>query len=350
MKHLRILCLWIASFAWLASASAQSITPVTQNIIEYGQECKQKVSDIPAFNCMNGELVPITVNGGTPAAYTPGMTCDKPAMLPSVLAEQTDGQCVPNSRALVLRDDSQAQISAFCRQKKIRAADQAHMFDEVDIIAHNVRTGSTCWFQAAMPSPLQADKGIDGRAIPSATQATYIPPGPNPLTYWNSPSKTANLNCVSCHDSGPFMYSPFIAQTKALPGNPFGKYKNDVGVAFKAWPQPYGITTRGNTCTACHRIGNMNSIQTATFQASGMQPYPGQDALAQQFPLSHWMAPGNLHSQLQWNQEFIKSINALVTCYNAPQTAGCLKVDYNHYNQTSPLGAAGKSAKAKPGG
>lgn len=332
---------WLAqmglALAWLAlvsqGANAQTVT-------EYGKECAQKVSDVRAFSCLEGEVVPITVNGKPPAQYTPGMRCDKPSLLVPLTAG-SDGHCVPHSRALVLRDDSQAQISAFCRQKKIRPSD-TYLFDEIDIVAHNVRTGSTCWFQATAPMPLAASAGLDGRSVPSPTKVSFLPPQPAPAKFWNLPSKTAQEKCVKCHDSGPFMYSPFIAQTKALPGNPFGKYKNDVGHAFKDWPQPYGITTRGNTCTTCHRMGTMNSCQVALFQSSGMASYAGQDDWAKQFPQSHWMAPGNLHSKVQWDQQFTDSLRMLAACCQDPKGAACLTVDYNAFNRTTPLATSHK--------
>jgi hypothetical protein len=265
------------------------------------------------------------------------MNCDKPSLLPVPDSQQGDGYCVPHSRALVLRDDSQAQISAFCRQKKIRPKG-THVFDEIDIVAHNVRTGSTCWFQATAPEPLRADRGLDGRSVPSPTRVSVLPPAPKPEAFWNAPALTAKQNCVNCHDSGPFMYSPFIAQTKALPGNPFGKYKNDVGQVFKDWQQPFGITTRGNTCTTCHRVGNMNSCQVALFQSTGMASYAGQDDWAKKFPASHWMSPGNLHSKAQWDTTFSDSVRKLAACCSDPKGAECLTVDYNAFNKISATG------------
>jgi len=287
-----------------------------ETIVEYGRACAQKVAPIPAFSCRDGEAVPITVDGREPPAYAPQMSCDRPSLLPPEGAEKTDGQCVPHSRALVLRDDDRAQVSAFCRQKIIRPGD-THLYDEIDIVAHNVRTGSTCWFQASAPLPLRADRGVDGRRVP--------PPdaGRSAQRFWNAPSRTAAANCVRCHDSGPFMYSPFIAQTKALPGDPFGPYKNDIGRDFRRWPQPIAITTRGNTCTTCHRIGNMNSCQVAMFESVGAKRSLGLDNWGTKFPQSHWMPPGHLHSQAQWDEIFERSVAQLAACCKDPAGPGC---------------------------
>lgn len=293
------------------------------SIIAYGKECAEQVSRIPAFSCEAGVPVPITVNGQTPAAYTPQMLCDRPSLLRPEKGEKTDGQCVPNSRALVLRDDDVAQISAFCRQKMIRPAD-THLYDEVDIVAHNVRTGSTCWFQAAAKQPLRSDRGVDGRKVPPPDQVQRLPGYPAAQTFWNRPSQTAAGKCVQCHDSGPFMYSPFIAQTRALPGDPFGPYKNDVGKDFQRWPVPLYISTRGNACTTCHRIGNMNSCNVAMYESIGLLRSPGLDEWGTKFPQSHWMPPGNLHSQAQWDETFADSVKLLAACCNDPKGAECL--------------------------
>ena len=68
---------------------------------------------VPSFDCMSGEVVAVTVDGGrVPATYIPQMDCDRPALLPPAAGEKTDGQCVPFSRVLLLQDDGVRQIQA----------------------------------------------------------------------------------------------------------------------------------------------------------------------------------------------------------------------------------------------
>ena len=76
----------------------------------------------PPSTAPKGTEIPITVDGKTPASYAPGMSCDRPSLIPPLPGETTDGQCLPHSRMLKLRDDSTAQISAVCRQKILRPA------------------------------------------------------------------------------------------------------------------------------------------------------------------------------------------------------------------------------------
>ncbi len=332
-----------------------------QSFYEYGAECAQEVTPIPAFSCMAGEVIPITVNGQITSSYT--ATCDKPSLLKSNEAG-SQGQCVPGSRALVLRDDPVAQISAICRKHVVRDP-SSMLFDEINIVSHSLKNGKTCWFVAKAATPFTAGAGINGRLVPSPSGLPHgsakrgyekIHPAsetlaqewridkttlPNPAAVWMSPAQLVKKEpaCTMCHDSGPFMYSPYIAQTTQLPGDPFGAYQpRAIGQAFKVWPQPFAISTRGNTCTTCHRIGNMNSCNVATLQATGKAPQEGSNAWSQLFPQSHWMSPGNLHSKAQWNEAFAKSLREIADCCANPNAQACQITRYD---------GAGSSKKAR---
>jgi len=345
MKRFFLLALWLSFGMNVAQA---------ETIYQYGTQCAKEVSVIPAFSCMAGEVIPITVGGKTPDTYTPNMTCDKPSLLPAT-GEGAQGQCLPGTRALVLRDDATAQISAICRKKVVRPMD-SHLFDEINIISHNLKNGKTCWFTAQASEPLKADAGIDGRLVPSPTAASAMQGYrtletkskalsqtwhvdtktlPNPKQFWLSPLAVAASKpaCMYCHDSGPFMYSPYIAQTTQLPGDPLGKYRpKAVGTDFKKQWQDltaFGITTRGNTCTTCHRMGNMNSCSFATLQATAQAPQAGGDDWSKKFPESHWMSPGNLRSLHQWNEAFTSSLKKIADCCQNPKANGCQIVDYS---------------------
>ncbi len=335
-----------------------------QTFYEYGAQCAREVTPIPAFSCMAGEVIPITVNGQITTSYT--ATCDKPSMVPALDAGN-QGQCVPGSRALVLRDDEQAQISAICRKYVVRDP-LSHFFDEINIVSHNLTNGKTCWFTAKAARPFTVGAGINGRIVPSPSGLPTTPTSrnaprgyekihpesealtsdwkvaktslPNPSALWMSPTQLVKNEpmCVKCHDSGPYMYSPYIAQTTQLPSNPFGKYQpRAIGQAFKAWPQPFAMTTRGNTCTTCHRMGNMHSCGLATLQATGVVTATGTSATGQLFPLSHWMNPGNLHSKLQWDEAFKKSAKEIADCCANPNGAACQKISYD-----TPVGQTGQ--------
>ena len=117
-----------------------------------------------------------------------------------------------------------------------------------------------------------------------------------------------------------------------LPGDPFGFYEpKAIGEDFKrAWAtlHAFGITTRGNTCTACHRMGNMNSCNVAMQQSTGTGHQEGGDDWSRKYPQSHWMSPGNLHSRAQWDEQFSESLKKLAACCKDPKGAGCRVVEY----------------------
>ncbi len=303
-------------------------TAQAETLFEYGRQCAEQIAEIPAFDCMAGEEIPITLAGKPVPADKAPPSCDRPSLLHQADAQS---QCVPGSRALVLRDDQMAQISAICRKQVARPAG-SWLFDEINVISHSLKDGKTCWFTAKAKAPLSAGAGIDGRAVPSPS--TLKRPAVPADKVWQTPHQVAwsQPACVNCHDSGPFMYSLYIAQTTQLPGDPFGFYQpKAIGEDFKkAWARlhAFGITTRGNTCTACHRMGNMNSCQVAMKQSTGQAPQEGGDEWSKRFPQSHWMSPGNLHSQAQWDEQFSESLKKLAACCENPQGAGCRVVEY----------------------
>ncbi len=90
---LQLLCLIALGCAALTKGESLKV---------YALRCAEAIAPVAPFNCMQGEVIPITVNGQEPRAYTPDMTCDRPSLLP--LGRQSDGQCVPYSRAILLAD------------------------------------------------------------------------------------------------------------------------------------------------------------------------------------------------------------------------------------------------------
>jgi len=281
-----------------------------QTLPEYARQCAALIATVPAFDCGKGVAAAVTVDGKVPPAYKAGMSCDRPALLP--YGPASDGQCVPFSRALVLRDNAQVQISAFCRQKKIRP-EGSNVYDEIDVIAHSVANGTTCWFEAIAPSP---DKPLDGKHVPS-------PMEPSGATFWDKPALVAEKKCVECHDSDPFMYSPYVAQTGQLPRDPFGKYHNDVGAAFSKWPKPSAIASEGSPCVGCHRIGSLETCKTTMLQSVGQGKQEGADAWAMKYPNSHWMPAGNPLTQKAWDVIYQQSMDKLAACCKNPKAAGC---------------------------
>jgi len=236
------------------------------DIIQYGKDCARLIAEAPPFNCLTGDIIPITVNGKTPEQYTRQMKCDKPAYLP--YPEKTDGQCAPYTRVLATRDDN-VQIIQYCRRMYIRPKESPY-FDSIEMIMHNVETGSTCFF---ISKNFGGDpKGEDGRRMPPPHEEKPPEGFVSARELWATPEQIADHGCINCHDSDPWVHTPWIAQTAQLPVDPWGFHSAAIGGPFKRWPKPMRISTRGNVCTGCHRIGSLNTCQLMDIPTFGEQP------------------------------------------------------------------------------
>jgi hypothetical protein len=266
MKRQWMWAVMIAAAAFDLAGGARAAHDEHYDIHDYGRECAELIAEIPPFNCLDGEIIPITVNGKTPKAYTRHMRCDKPAYLP--YPEKSDGQCAPYTRVRMVRDDD-IQTIVYCRRMYIRPKDDPH-FDSIEAITHNVKTGSTCFFISKNFG--ENRNGDDGRRVPSPTELTPPEGMISAKELWASPQQVVNHGCIYCHDSDPWMHTPWIDQTGQVPSDPWGYHSVDVGGPFKSWPKPKSISTRGNSCSSCHRIGSLNTCKTQVVGDFGEQP------------------------------------------------------------------------------
>jgi len=281
-----------------------------QSFEAYAAQCAEQVAEIPAFDCGDGVLIPITIDGQPPAEYTYNMTCDRPALL--LNGDKSDGQCVPGSRVVNLSTQAM-QITAMCRQKNIRTPIDALVFNEIDVIAHNPATGATCWYQAEAGDGLT----IDGTLIPS-------PNAPGAADFWNPIEDVVSGDCGGCHDNDPIMYSPFIGQVwSEIATNPLGLYYHVAPeMGFGAWPT-LAFQPRDNTCLGCHRIGTQATCGTLLEEATGQVSVEGADAWASTFPGNTSMPPLHAQTQAAWNTIFQDSVDVLQSCCEDPDQAMC---------------------------
>ncbi|CAM2167770.1 Cytochrome c domain-containing protein [Paraburkholderia sacchari] len=281
-----------------------------QTLLEYAEQCAKEIGEIPAFDCNDGTDIPITINGKPPAHNESPRRCDKPSLLHP--DSEVMGQCMPYSKILNLSRGN-TQIAAYCRRNTLRADMDPH-YDEVDIVVHHSANGKTCWFQSA---PASGTKGFDATRVPPPNEKKPPPGRPSAVEFWTSPAKVAaeNPGCASCHDAGPFIFSPYIGQVwDKVPTDPWGSYSS-IGAAFSSH-RLTTITTPGNACIGCHRIGSEKSCTAYIGLSAGKLSAPGNDALANRYPLSHWMPTDNNMSEAQWNEANVKSVEALLACCN----------------------------------
>lgn len=370
--------------------------PVVEDInvnVNYGKICAEKLGKIPAFDCVkDGQIIPITLDGvETPfGARTPTMACDKPIYLG--LGDQ--GQCVPYARlgrlpSLMPDGNPNPDVDTvfICRRYKItdkvgtrdvpRKAN-VKLHEDVAIIQHSRKTGETCWYQGLsgfqagnkslptgrVPPPYEDELPeavkIANRTLPAKLRAMRA------KDFWIQPNDSRGFNCVKCHDSDPFMLSPYSAQVKfttpegvkdyVLPCDPFTPKqlqregitntcakKDGKGLYSQVsklhsppnWPNLVAIAPKDpatSKCVSCHRIGAINTCKSWMPDSVGL---PGglssasanqKSASAKRYPLNHWMpllpgmpatAEGPSHSiadLVSWERDYKKSADAIAKC------------------------------------
>jgi hypothetical protein len=305
MKMARATCLYAlcAIVALPLAASARD-----QSLLEYGEQCARELGQVPPFNCNDGTDIPITINGKPPAPGESPTRCDKPSLLHPTTA--VEGQCIPYSKILNLSHGN-TQISAYCRRNTLRD-DKDPRYDEVVMVVHHAGNGKTCWFQSQTGAG--AD-GLDASRVPPPNEKAPPPGHPAAVEFWTTPAKiaAAKPTCIACHDAGPFIFSPYIGQVwDKVPTDPWGKYTS-IGPAFSSYHLST-ITTPGNACIGCHRIGSEQSCTAYIGLSAGRLSAPGNSQLASRYPLSHWMPTDNNMSEAQWNEANVRSVDALLSC------------------------------------
>jgi hypothetical protein len=266
----------------------------SDSLEEFAKKCAAAVGeDVPAFDCDAGTEVPQT--------HLAGGLCDRPNVL--------NGVCDPGSRFQVLKETNDVAIVGHCRKK----GNADHEYGDIAAIQYNKKNGAICFYQA-----LAGDPPSTG-ALPAKVTAPSDGNGPGKFP-WLDPSSTASINCVRCHDNGPFIRSEYLAQLRnepknRLPGTNPGPGPWDqqftwnqtlplsfVGNDFQSWKTyAVSITGAGSGCLGCHRLGfsqssgsfnigdgtaqNFALIATAMTQASKNPNSPDS-------PI--WMTPGQI--------------------------------------------------------
>lgn len=211
-----------------------------ETLKEYADKCTAEIGvAVPAFNCQTFEVAQKEGNshGSGP--------CDFPNRL--------NRECDPGSRIKILHNDDNVAIVASCRKVGADTDINNSIYNDIAVIQQNKKNGATCFYQA-----LTND---DGSVVPSPS----TPPVANAPFQWLSPSATANINCVGCHDNGAFMRSPYMASALNFPNENIGgstvtsNQDGDpywfVGSDFQSrqW-KTYSVYVKDNACLGCHRL------------------------------------------------------------------------------------------------
>lgn len=238
--------------SWSGLLVAATPGPVDA-LAAYAKECDDAIGvTVPDFDIDSplGTTVPTTNLIPVHAAYADASTCDRPNVL--------NGKCDHGSRFRVLVNTADVFVVAHARKMGLSQG----QYGDVAIIQHNKNNGATCFYQGALEDfGLSHDHNVKA---PSK--------GVGDPAFWMTPSQIASSKfpCGSCHDNGPIIRSPYLAQITGpnqLPGagdvtfNSDGQPYSYVGADFASW-KSYKVEVSGNTCNGCHRMGvnNLSNI------------------------------------------------------------------------------------------
>jgi hypothetical protein len=301
----------------------------TDTLQEYAQQCTAAMGGVSLddFDCEDNGVNSPYGSAATEVPRQAGVPCNAPNVL--------NARCDPGSKFHVLHRDNGGDgiyIVAHCRKKGHSLNDG--LFGDIAVIEYNKRSGATCFYQALGSS-------LDGHVLAPA-KGVYP---------WMTPFATQRAQCVGCHDNGPFVRSPYLAQlgevwpasmanpdSNYLPGtlasdeqswNGAGMPYSFVGLDFQVW-QSYSVTSsNARICTSCHRMGiaehgsafatigtalHYGILATDKTQASKVMHGVDQPGISS--PI--WMTPGST----DYNQSNSDAAHAIAQCANQFMTGG----------------------------
>jgi hypothetical protein len=294
--------LWLAGLAAAAITLGMSLTRAQAkpaSLQEYAQKCAAEMGAIPAFNCMQGTVIPIKVNGQSVTEAQSDEDCDNPIQLGI-----GSSQCVPYARFLRI-DTGVQHIETVVICRKYEQDDNGpndNRFTDIALIQHNSDTGNTCFFQSVL------EHHLDGSHVPSPQAAPSVT-----APYWMDINALHNLHCPGCHDADPFIWSPYIVQV-ANPSNwdPVKFWNSNTHDLFQTTVTTFRPTP--NACTSCHRFGN--SVCKRDDVGEG-------HVSVKEAANKHWMPIGFAGSDAVWNASFLTALNQIFDCCDNVSAPGC---------------------------
>jgi hypothetical protein len=312
-----------------------------ETVVDMAELCAEEVGYFPGgINCLSDAvLLPVTRNDAEVSAHTEDQTCDKPALLP---LESDDGQCVPYTRVGRVKGvDAEGNIRPetdwvfVCRRHHIVENPRDPDFSDIAMIAANSETGATCFFQA-FPKPKEIDENSGGelggpvRIAPPHERPADTPPGQfTAEEFWSHPKDAAAITCVTCHDSDPWIHTPYINQAwwtnpvtleeeLVVPsGADRSRPYTILGTShFDKWPVPRAISPEGNGCVECHRMGTSRTCGQLVAQAVGSVDTSHVSSTYSRFPLAQWMPPNSTEGldHEGWNALYLDDSREIVDC------------------------------------
>lgn len=330
----------------LSLASQISAGP-GDDVREYAKQCFKKL-DIdhrrlpPKMHCKAGRgasRIGLTLNGANlEKDQCPISTTSKECELEKQCDHKDwlEGSCYGNSYLTTYKIKTKTSgkedvtMALLCRHKTINT-NEIDRFDDIAMILHNKENGETCWFQTDQ-GPGKTNRG----------DAVLNPRHKNAAGFWLTPKQTRDIGCIGCHDSGPFIISPWLNQAKSAKKLRYfhnKPYKNSTP-PFDKWDKPVyvsvgdrGLKPGDKSCTQCHKIATKESCSTWLDLSTTQHPITKKVFMP---PSSRAMPLQPKYSKAEWEARYRDHINALSSCCNkitANPTAPDIKPHPNHPNR-----------------
>ena len=249
------------------------------SVVAYAQACVSQLGEIPffekiedgdykTFNCLDATPIPTTVtqtNGEVSFPETQSNACDHPQFIynscePNAVDGRTNGPRV--TRAVNAQGTYWVLL---CRKAKTEEGS----YNDMAMIGHNPYTGKTCYFQNGLY--VKTD-GLNITHPADEIDSTTSPQQSAHIWSGIQGGIGSGIECVKCHDSDPFIHTPWIDGAKDANGDPMvPKMGIHDGLALgfneapyslidlegQGWTMPKQLTSpEAAACTKCHRIGD----------------------------------------------------------------------------------------------
>jgi hypothetical protein len=322
------------------------------SVTAYAEACVAQLGDIPFFprvgegegdyatyNCLDSTPIPTTVTLPDGQVLLPEeqvSACDNPQFIyslcePNAVSGRTNGPRVAS------RENEQGtHWVLLCRKSK----NQEGEYNDIAMLGHNPYTGKTCYFQNALYNK------TDGLHIPhpgDKVDSTASPEQSESLWRGIQGGYGSGIECVECHDSDPFIHTPWIDGALDSKGDPiipkmgiddgFTQGFNEapyalVDLAGQGWTMPKVLTSpEARSCTKCHRIGDgrwakswMNRMEGKNANWNGMVT---DEYL--KFSHMYWMPPEmeGIDESTWGESEYGKAFTFIQNCADNPSDEAC---------------------------
>ncbi|RZA21625.1 MAG: hypothetical protein EOP10_16435 [Proteobacteria bacterium] len=229
-------------FLFCSLALAASSAHAQETLSEYARNCDKQVGGtVPAFNCLEGALVPIENKQGN--------SCSNPSNLINSCNEF-------NRIGKLESGNPDVEIRFMCRHYNAVGDQSNTTYEDIAVIQHNNSTGATCFYQSPAGSPM------DG---------SYVPAPRSGDTKIFQHSMVSSGGCAKCHDNRGFIRTANLRGVPSphrIPDPPKETFNYRFpGEGTKNW-RVYKVKALNNpTCSGCHSMG--------TYSENGNFPHSG---------------------------------------------------------------------------